>query len=168
MSSPLRYKGYEGTAEMDLDRGVCHGRILHIDDLVTYQAATVKDLRSEFEAAVDDYLETCKALGRQPKRPYGGIFNVRTSPDKHAALAMRATREGRSLNALVNEAFDAYLTVQGAISTEEFSQVRISAVHENLLVVEARHKAYGKSAPTVLGGDVDVVSPVVNAGPTFH
>ena len=74
----LKYKDFEGSAELDMERQVCRGKLLFIDDLVTYEAASIANLQSEFEAAVDDYLETCKSLGRDPKRPLKGLFNVRT------------------------------------------------------------------------------------------
>ena len=40
-----------------MTRSVCRGKILFIDDLVTYEAASPAKLQKEFEAAVDDYLE---------------------------------------------------------------------------------------------------------------
>ena len=40
MATTRPYKGYEGTADMDMERQVCRGRILFIDDLVTYEAAS--------------------------------------------------------------------------------------------------------------------------------
>ncbi len=67
--SILEYKEFEGTAEVDVERGVCRGKLLFIDDLVTYQAASAKKLQAEFEAAVDDYLETCRLVGKEPQRP---------------------------------------------------------------------------------------------------
>jgi predicted HicB family RNase H-like nuclease len=63
----LKYKDYEGTAELDMARGVCRGKALFIDDLVTYEAAPPSNLQSEFEAAVDDYLETCAVVGKEPQ-----------------------------------------------------------------------------------------------------
>jgi predicted HicB family RNase H-like nuclease len=65
----LSFKGYEGSVEPDRERGVWRGKLISIADLVTYEAPTVTDLRKEFEAAVDDYLETCRALGRSPQLP---------------------------------------------------------------------------------------------------
>lgn len=65
----LKYKDYEGTAEIDMIRLVCRGKVLFIDDLVTYEASTPAELQTEFEAAVDDYLETCIDLGRDPQKP---------------------------------------------------------------------------------------------------
>jgi len=106
----LKYKEYEGTAELDMSRGVCRGKILFINDLVTYEAATPTQLQSEFEAAVNDYLQTCASLGREPQKPLKGMFNVRMPPALHKAAALRATQENASLNDVVVRAVDAFLT----------------------------------------------------------
>lgn len=105
----LKYKGYEGTAELDMDRGVCRGKILFINDLVTYESSVPSELRTQFQDAVDDYLETCKELGRQPQAPLKGQFNVRLSPELHRQLALRAATDDVSLNEVVARACDAYV-----------------------------------------------------------
>lgn len=111
----LKYKDYEGTAELDMSRGVCRGKILFINDLVTYEAATPAQLQSEFEAAVDDYLETCVSLGRDPQKPLKGLFNVRMPPALHKAAALRAAEENASLNDVVVRAVDAFLNATPAV-----------------------------------------------------
>lgn len=110
----LKYMGYEGTVEIDIDRDVCRGKILFIDDLVTYEAETPKILKKEFELSVDDYLKTCKELGREPKKPCSGQFNVRTSPEIHKTAVLKAIMENISLNEVVNRALASYLDV-GAV-----------------------------------------------------
>lgn len=65
----LKHKDYEGTAEMDAARGVYRGKILFINDLVTYESPSLTGLQKEFELAVDDYLETCVRLCREPQAP---------------------------------------------------------------------------------------------------
>ena len=105
----MHYKGYEGTAEVDLARRVCRGRILFIDDLVTYESRTPDRLQREFEAAVDDYIETCVEVGKEPQRPFKGLFNVRVPPALHRAAVLRATREGVALNEVVVKALSEYL-----------------------------------------------------------
>lgn len=62
----LTYNGYKGSVELDATRGVCRGRLLGLTDVVTYEAATSDELQGEFEAAVDDYLQTCAELGKEP------------------------------------------------------------------------------------------------------
>lgn len=108
----LKFKGYEGTAELDMNRGVCRGKILLINDLVTYESASPAELQKEFEAAVDDYEETCRELGRQPRIPLKGQFNVRISPRLHKALTLRAVEDGVSLNDVVTRACDAFIRQQ--------------------------------------------------------
>lgn len=112
----LKYKDYEGTAELDMGRQVCRGKILFIDDLVTYEAATPAELQNEFEAAVDDYIETCNALGREPQKPLRGQFNVRIPSALHKAAAIRALADDVSLNDVVVRALDAFLNVRTDIN----------------------------------------------------
>ena len=105
----LKYKGYEGTATLDMARGVCRGKILLIDDLVTYESADPKSLQAEFEAAVEDYLDTCVQLGREAQVPLKGQFNVRIDPDLHKGLVLRAAQDDVSLNETVARACAAYV-----------------------------------------------------------
>lgn len=65
----LIFKGYQGSIEHDHERSTYRGKLQSIDDLVTYEAATEAQLRPAFEAAVGDYIETCRELGREPRRP---------------------------------------------------------------------------------------------------
>lgn len=112
----LKYKGYEGTAELDVSRGICRGKVLFINDLITYETTLPTELQKEFEAAVDDYLETCADLGREPAKPFKGLFNVRVSPDLHRAAALRAVEDGIALNEIVVRALDAYLCVSTEVN----------------------------------------------------
>lgn len=106
----LKYKGYEGSADLDMERQVCTGRLLFVDDLVTYEASTPAALQQEFETAVDDYLETCAALNRAPKKPLKGQFNVRIPPGLHMEAVRRAMLAKASLNDVVVRALEAFLT----------------------------------------------------------
>lgn len=112
----LKYKDYEGSAELDMTRGVCRGKVLFIDDLITYEAASPIDLQKEFEAAVEDYLGTCASLGKEPLRPFRGLFNVRVAPSIHRAAAIRAAAESVSLNDVVVRALDAFLNVRADVN----------------------------------------------------
>lgn len=112
----LKYKDYEGTAELDMTRGVCRGKVLFIDDLVTYESASPVDLKKEFEAAVDDYLETCAMLGKEPLRPFRGLFNVRVTPAIHRSATLRAVADGVSLNDVVVRALDTFLNVSADVN----------------------------------------------------
>ena len=66
----LTYKSFIGSAEIDVEAGICFGQILFINDLISYQSDTPRDLQSEFEAAVEDYLETCDAISKEPEQSF--------------------------------------------------------------------------------------------------
>jgi predicted HicB family RNase H-like nuclease len=101
---PFNYKGYLGLVDCDDDHDFLHGKILEISDLVTYEAETLSELRSEFEAAVDDYLETCKMVGKPPQKAYSGAFNVRPGSELHRKVATLAIANGLNLNEFVVKA----------------------------------------------------------------
>ena len=107
----LKYKDYEGTTEIDMERMVCRGKILFISDLVTYEADSPKQLQNEFEAAVDDYIETCAEIGRDPQKSLKGQFNVRIPPSLHKLATLRAVQDDVSLNDIVVKSMEAYLSV---------------------------------------------------------
>lgn len=106
------FKGYQGTIETSVADGVLFGKILFITDLVTYEAPTLGELKDEFEAAVNDYLSTCKEVGKRPDKPCSGQFNVRTGPELHKKALTKSLRDGTSLNAVVVDALSAYLSEQ--------------------------------------------------------
>ena len=100
--SYLKYKGYLGTIEPDLETGELFGKLAFIRDLVTYEAETLKALELAFQESVDGYLESCAELGKQPDQPFKGTFNVRISPELHRKAVLAAS--GHSLNAFVTDA----------------------------------------------------------------
>jgi predicted HicB family RNase H-like nuclease len=100
----MEYKGFSGTVETSLEDGVLHGSIQFINDKITYEAETVPELKAEFQAAVDDYLETCEELNRKPNKPFSGTFQVRVPPEMHRQLAILSLKKNKSLNQLANMA----------------------------------------------------------------
>ena len=53
----LQYRGYVGSIEYSSEDNLHHGKLLNIDDLVTYEADNVIDLEKQYRKAVDDYIE---------------------------------------------------------------------------------------------------------------
>ncbi len=105
----LKYKNYIGSVEYDLTDKCLFGKVLFIDDLVTYEGYTIEELENAFHEMVDDYLETCKAIGKEPQKAYSGNFNIRTSPEIHQALAEIAKMENVSLNKLIVAIFNNFV-----------------------------------------------------------
>lgn len=115
----LKYKEFEGSAELDMTRKTCRGKILYIDDVVTYESKSIGELQKEFEEAVNDYIETCKQIGKEPQKSCRGQFNVRVSPELHRAATRRAIAEDKSLNDVVCKALEAYLAPTKASATTQ-------------------------------------------------
>jgi len=106
MNDILQYKGYYAAVHFSADDDVFFGKLLGIDDLVNFEGASVKELKKAFHEAVDDYLETCEELGKEPNKTYKGSFNVRISTDLHKAAAVFASVHNISLNDFVKTAID--------------------------------------------------------------
>ena len=105
----LSHKSYNGSIEASLTDNVLYGKILFINDLVSYEADNITQLKAEFEAAVDDYVDTCTQIGKAPQKPCSGQFNVRVTPELHRLAQQRAAEEGTSLNAVTAIALESYL-----------------------------------------------------------
>lgn len=106
MKADFEYKGYAGSAEVDVEGAALVGRILFITDIITYSSDSVDGLRREFEQAVDEYLDCCGEAGVAPEQPCKGSFNVRVGHELHREAALSARRNGVSLNEFVQRALE--------------------------------------------------------------
>ncbi|WP_337015324.1 type II toxin-antitoxin system HicB family antitoxin [Pantoea agglomerans] len=100
----MKYKGYFGSIEVSLEDGVIHGKLECINDLVTYEASTVLELKKAFEDAVDDYIETCEEVGKQPEKTMSGTFNIRIGEALHKDAYLAAKAKKLSLNDFIKNA----------------------------------------------------------------
>ena len=71
----MTYKGYSARPEYSAEDRIFYGKILGISDLVDFQSENAKDLETELHKAVDDYLEFCEEIGKQPQKEYSGLVN---------------------------------------------------------------------------------------------
>ncbi len=109
----FRYKGFIGSIEANAEDKILYGKLLYINDLVTYEASTIPQLETEFKNAVNDYLETCQQLKREPMKPFKGSLNVRIGPELHKEAALHAAVYGISINEFIKNA------VQSKIQQED-------------------------------------------------
>ncbi len=103
MMNLLTYKGYTGQVEVNVRSGTLFGEVIDLRDVITFEADTVKEIEQEFHASVDEYLAWCVRDGVEPQKPYSGQFRFRTTPERHRRIALAAAREGKSINAWVDE-----------------------------------------------------------------
>ncbi len=94
----MSYKGYSARIEFVADDEIFAGRIAGIRDVIGFHADNVADLKTAFREAVDDYVETCGRVGKDPHKPYSGNLMLRVDPSVHAKAAMAAELAGKSLN----------------------------------------------------------------------
>jgi len=106
MAKTIEYKGYIGSIEYSPQDKCFFGKLEMIDDLVTFEATDAIELEENFHKAVDEYLETCKKLGREPQKVFKGVFNVRLDPKLHKKLYENAIRSGVSLNSYIQKALE--------------------------------------------------------------
>lgn len=101
MNNHLEYKGYYGSVQCDIDSNVIFGKLEWINDLVTYEADTISEIKRAFEESVDEYIVFCQEKGKEPERAFKGSFNVRISPANHRKAAIAAYKLGMNLNQFV-------------------------------------------------------------------
>jgi predicted HicB family RNase H-like nuclease len=65
----MNYKGYTARVERDDEDGIFFGLLAGIRDSVTFHADNVSDLPAAFHEAVDDYIELCAKIGKEPQTP---------------------------------------------------------------------------------------------------
>ncbi|MEA3553867.1 MAG: type II toxin-antitoxin system HicB family antitoxin [Campylobacterota bacterium] len=106
MSNTIEYKDYIGSVEYSSEDKCFFGKIEMIDDLVTFEATNVDELEANFKSCVDEYLETCKQLQREPQKVYKGVFNIRIEPQLHKKIYKEVLKAGISLNAFTNKTLD--------------------------------------------------------------
>jgi predicted HicB family RNase H-like nuclease len=104
----MKYKGYEAVVEFDEEAEIFHGEVINIRDVITFQGDNVKDLKQAFQDSVDDYLEFCKERGEEPEKPFSGKLMLRINPELHKTIAIKAKKEGQSLNSWIEKCLSIY------------------------------------------------------------
>lgn len=152
----LEYKGYHTIIEFDAETFVLHGKIEGINDFVNFESNDPKMIEEEFHIAVDDYLEFCKAVGKEPDKEYKGTFNIRIKPDLHKKLAVLSSKTGESLNTTVERAIQKYVEGSSVANTELQQTIRV------LSYAVATQRIYSKENPDQIRTESKIVPFNVN------
>jgi predicted HicB family RNase H-like nuclease len=102
----MHYKGYEAVIEFDEEAEIFHGDVINLRDVITFQGASVQELKQALADSVEDYLAFCAERGEEPEKPYSGQFVVRAEPALHRALSTAARKAGLSLNKWVTRTLE--------------------------------------------------------------
>ena len=88
----LEYKGYKGTVEYSKEDNCLFGKVIGMSqDVILYEGQTLDELRSDFEAGIDDYIAGCIAEGVEPRKPFSGRLNLRMPSELHARQVRPST-----------------------------------------------------------------------------
>lgn len=105
----LEYKEFHGTVNYSNEDAAFYGKIAGINDLVTFEGTSVKELQKSFREAVEDYIEICNAKQKPVLKSMKGSFNVRITPELHQKAAITSLHKGLSLNQFIQNAIESAL-----------------------------------------------------------
>jgi predicted HicB family RNase H-like nuclease len=100
MKDVLVYEDFMGSVHFSADDEVFFGKIEGIEDLVSFEGKSVKEIKNSFEEAVEDYIQICQENGKELEKSYKGSFNVRMpgelkiAPNCSAVFPHRYARSG--------------------------------------------------------------------------
>ena len=103
MNNTIQYKGYIGSVEFSEEDSIFYGKVMGIRSLISYEGESARELLAVFHGAVDDYLESCKAEGKEPEVAFKGSFNIRLSPELHKRIYIYAATHQMSMNRYIEE-----------------------------------------------------------------
>ena len=119
MSSLMEYKGYHAKIEFDNYDKIFVGTVIGLNDVLAFHGKTVDELERSFRNCIDDYIDLCEEIDKQPEKEYKGVYNISISPEKYREAVLDAEEDGISLNDFVSEAIDEKIARKRAMMAAE-------------------------------------------------
>jgi predicted HicB family RNase H-like nuclease len=94
----MSYKGYTTRMDFDTDDKIIVGRVVDLDDIITFHGTSVAEFEEAFHTALDGYISACQQLKQIAEKPASGRLMLRIEPSIHASALRRASEAGQSLN----------------------------------------------------------------------
>lgn len=101
MNSMLEYNGYHATIAYDADDELFVGEVFGIADSLNFHGSSIEELKQMFAQSIDNYLDLCKQVGKDPEKEFKGSFNVRIPSELHKKISMLAAQQKITLNQYV-------------------------------------------------------------------
>ena len=104
MKNMMKYKDFYASIHYEDETSTFWGKIEGIEDIISFEGKTVDELKNEFKETVEEYIEECKNLNKNPHKEYKGSFNVRIEPILHEKAVFLSKQFNISLNQFVENA----------------------------------------------------------------
>ena len=101
MNSLLEYNGYHATITYDADDELFVGEVFGIADSLNFHGSSIEELKQMFAQTIDNYLDLCKQVGKDPEKEFKGSFNVRIPSELHKKISILAAQQKITLNQYV-------------------------------------------------------------------
>ena len=102
----LTYKGFIGSVRFSAQDDVFFGKIEGVNDLITFEGNSVKELKDAFYFVVDEHIRDCENENIPAEKSYKGSFNLRLTPELHRKASITAKAHGSTLNSFVRKAIE--------------------------------------------------------------
>ncbi|MBK9981822.1 MAG: type II toxin-antitoxin system HicB family antitoxin [Saprospiraceae bacterium] len=110
MKDILKHNDFMASVHFSSEDEIFHGKILGIDDSITFEGTSVASLKKAFRESIDDYLSICEEVGKDPLKSYKGSFNIRIQPELHKNATFKSIELGISLNQFVEKAISSFMS----------------------------------------------------------
>ena len=100
----MNYKEYVGYVTYDSKGKYFFREVIGLNDGITFQGTTGKELETALRDSVEVYLAWCAERGVDPEKTYSGKLRLRMKPSLHKELSLCAAKKEISLNRYINEA----------------------------------------------------------------
>ena len=74
-SDIMKYKGYKATIAYDEDDRIFVGEVFGVADSLYFHGKPMEELENSFHNCIDNYLEICAKIGKEPQKEFSGSFN---------------------------------------------------------------------------------------------
>ena len=101
MNSMLEYRGYQAAISYDADDELFVGEVFGIVDSLSFHGSSIDELKQKFADCIENYLDVCKQIGKEPEKEFKGSFNVRIPSELHRQIAILAAQQKITLNQYV-------------------------------------------------------------------
>ena len=115
MKNMMIINGHKAIIHYDPETELLRGEFIGLNGGADFYADNVADLHKEGAVSLQTFLDVCKEQGIEPYKHYSGRFNVRVSPQLHAAAVAAAAAKNISLNEWVSNTLASATSHQPAV-----------------------------------------------------